>query len=501
MQVRVIIQPPVPDVPVVAPPQGGCENMTGRGRTMPSPVPWAATPQAQIMKAVSFVEEVPVQPGAAKMNNVLPQQQTTFNPFVPMSAVPLLMGAAGAGNSRTLGKLPRPRQWDPSDLGSMPAPRIWFCQVQDFCVLMEWNLPAIFGHFLTGEAVNWWFHISQSATGPMSIEDVYTRFMSMYTFTFQSEATMARHRLMNGEITLKLYGYVFHAFEMAFRACVREVGDMSSSEKIVWWLKGLPPSLAKPCAIQPTSNLEWTDLELLIKFTKGETIRLNVGNNLNPHAPNVNFFEATKANKKANKAASDPAAQPWVKTFTGFNSKLPVPPAAEAPWQGGHKQGGRGPSNAGRGSGPSTSGRGGGRGRGKQPYSGADGGGRGPKKAKMNHPAVNNVHAGEADDGAQEPMHGPWDDGPYLASIYQKEVEGYWHGINTTMLLPAQLRMRLDNWCPKCHRPGHVDVGPKGRAVCQQAKAAGSNDWPEGHYKEVGPSARAQAAVKRFLQK
>ena len=41
------------------------------------------------------------------------------------------------------------------------------------------------------------------------------------------------------------------------------------------------------------------------------------------------------------------------------------------------------------------------------------------------------------------------------------------------------MKMRLDNWCPRCHRKGHQDFNSKGVMMCRGLEAA-PGSWPDG---------------------
>ena len=41
------------------------------------------------------------------------------------------------------------------------------------------------------------------------------------------------------------------------------------------------------------------------------------------------------------------------------------------------------------------------------------------------------------------------------------------------------IKMRLDNWCPRCHKKGHQDFHSKGVLTCRGQEAA-PGSWPDG---------------------
>ena len=67
------------------------------------------------------------------------------------------------------------------------------------------------------------------------------------------------------------------------------------------------------------------------------------------------------------------------------------------------------------------------------------------------------------------------------------------------------IKMRLDDWCPRCHRHGHQDHNSKGRLTCKGDEAK-PNSWPDGLFvRNVKgsapgfPTAQAQVISKMWL--
>ena len=173
-------------------------------------------------------------------------------------------------------RLPKPISWDPSKLSSLPKPSTWWEQMVDYCTAMHWSIPTHLQWFLESDSLDWFHHLRSDCTArgePLTADKLRTDFMHQYAKTLHSDEVEARKTLFNGDITLGKCGS-FQAYELSFAAIRRDLPNMHQTDLVYWFLFGLSPALRTTCAVQPITNLDWTDLSSLMIYAKGEAIRM-----------------------------------------------------------------------------------------------------------------------------------------------------------------------------------------------------------------------------------
>jgi hypothetical protein len=201
---------------------------------------------------------------------------------------------------------------------------------EGYCGLYAFDPLASLFHFLTGDALSWWYHLSQHAQNvgiPLVWATVRTEFMRTYSpADRRTPAQQARQVLITKQCTMAQHASVSQ-YENAFRVLIRECPDMSVADQIVWFISGLSDHYRRQCATQ-MDGTDWPDLATLVAFALGVEAREYAVSTFSKPAKRLAAFSSAAV------APQDPIATPKRRRLDGppgQSAKLAGAPLAELP--------------------------------------------------------------------------------------------------------------------------------------------------------------------------
>lgn len=391
----------------------------------------------------------------------LPFTPVSTNPAVPVVAFKFCSTApVGVGKTKANSKaLPQPALWEPSKLASLPSPRIWFELMNDYVVVNNLHLPSHFKHFLSGQALLWYDDLSeQYNVKKISLDTDMIRgaFLTYYKTSLKDDDVVARDILYSGTVSMSKYPN-FNDYELHFKTTVRKALMIAMKDQVYWFLKGLTPALHILARVQPITHIEWVTVDDLISFVKGHLLRVAD----NTAEPVFNFITSNSSSVPA-PLAIQPLASPKFKKTSRQQSQQ----AADC-LQGRDK--------------------------------------------RQRFPATT-IPAGQPTIPARplpgSPDHISVKEGKERLSHICQDFDSsypYWLSEGKKMYGDFCIKMRLDNWCPRCHRKGHQDFNKHHVLTCKGQEAR-PGFWPDGLFvkgakngAEGFPTNAAQVISKMWL--
>lgn len=156
-------------------------------------------------------------------------------------------------------------------MSSLPKPKAWLIQVQDYCTALQWVMSEKFQFFLDGDAIEWHQALRLEYTRHQALPDtskLQFEFLKQFTKTLFTDEYEARRRLHGNEVNMQKY-QTYHAYELAIKAIRRDAPGMHQIDLITWFIAGLTPSLQK----FTITKAPWTDLDKLMDHAKSEVMR------------------------------------------------------------------------------------------------------------------------------------------------------------------------------------------------------------------------------------
>jgi hypothetical protein len=378
-------------------------------------------------------------------------------------------------------KMVRIPSWNIAKLSSLPKPKVWLQLVDDYMKVNNADYANHFHFLLEGDVLEWYYLLKStrlSTNLPFDRDYIHTEFLARFTTTLLSESTQALQQLMNGDISLANCKN-FHEYELSFNSCVREAGEVPVASKVMYFLRGLTPTLKAKCSLHPTTKKECASLEELIIHAKGtytEMTMFPTGNG----DPDINYFVGDGSNGPA-KRPKHPfpkhPKQPLTdfdrgRTESGWAAALKRPKRGDGHGPG---RGGRGtehlPPRQHQGSG-SGSGSGGGGGGNWQPAGGNRGGrydrgrGRGRQGAGRQQQGPN-VMAFSAQEPPDEIITRRAQVCSTLCTMNNDDCMWYNGGREPVIMDPCVvMRYRYEGWCAHCKQKGHCDKTGRGGRGC-----------------------------------
>jgi hypothetical protein len=151
------------------------------------------------------------------------------------------------------------------------AGMVWMSAYEGYCQLYGFNALTSLFHFLTADALTWWYHLAthaQTVNVPLTWPFVRTEFLRTYSpADRRTPAAQARQTFLSHGCTMNQHATVSQ-YENAFRVLVRECPDMSGPDQIAWFLAGLTPAYRRMCATRQDGT-DWPDLPTLVTFALG----------------------------------------------------------------------------------------------------------------------------------------------------------------------------------------------------------------------------------------
>ena len=353
----------------------------------------------------------------------------------------------GGMNNKSLSSLPKPILWNPKS-GCDSLAKKWLKSLIDYCDLLNWPLPTIFGHFMEGTAVEWWTPLVKRCDidlVSLNVDLISKKILAQYATGLISGKNLARMKLFNNQVSMATHPDYLQ-FELAFQACMLDCEDLSMSDQIMWFCKGLTPALHIVVGMQPITNKEWEHITPLMEFTRGHVARTKTFSSPSSLTPALNFHRAD--------TSPAPSSQPFEKaSWTKVAGKDRRPVQEQ---QGNKKKQAVNKPGAGE-----SSGKGGGAGDQSEAQFLANG--------ALNPKWVSDTQVNDR-----------------LSKICQEYSEdmGYRHASSIPRAKITVIRMRADGACPRCHVWGHVDVDVKGKTICTAPSIVA--DWPLGGYTRNG---------------
>ncbi|GLC58062.1 hypothetical protein PLESTB_001314300 [Pleodorina starrii] len=140
--------------------------------------------------------------------------------------------------------------------------------------LMQMDPLEHFVYFVTGKAQEWAtdkFNMHKSGVKPLTRESLRTEFLLSYGDAQRNTGMAARDRLHAQEHSMQSDESV-PQYTQRFHEIIREAKDMSTSDKISWYIKGLVPALRGRCATDDEGK-DWQDLDKLTLYAVGQEVR------------------------------------------------------------------------------------------------------------------------------------------------------------------------------------------------------------------------------------
>jgi hypothetical protein len=215
---------------------------------------------------------------------------------------------------------------------------VWLASFEGYCGFCGWNPAAALTAFLNGKAMEWWYSLQAATppTQPLAWATVKAEFLSYFDPQRRTLQSEARAQLMTHQCTMVQFPSV-KQYEQEFRKLCREVGGMSASEQIAWFIHGCTPEMKRQCATQPDGT-EWRNFDALVQFAIGVETRNEVADAHSTPAP---------AKRPRLAAASVPSSVP-AKQGKGGRSSSTKPKGRPSRPQGTQKKATRGTDIPGR---------------------------------------------------------------------------------------------------------------------------------------------------------
>lgn len=182
------------------------------------------------------------------------------------------------GTSKANAKaLPQPPFWDSDKLSTLPSPKIWFKMMNDYVEVNNLSLINHFSHFLSGKALLWFDElVAEFKKKRMMLTTLIIKneFLSFYKTSLKDDEVVARDFLHSGAVSMSKHPK-FNDFVVVFKTTVRKADSIGMQDQIYWFLKGLTPDLHTMSRVQPSTHLEWSNIDELITFVRGNLLRIN----------------------------------------------------------------------------------------------------------------------------------------------------------------------------------------------------------------------------------
>jgi len=313
--------------PAAQPDQAAQPDLVARTHNAPH-LPYSAWPPAPLPR--------PAQPSQAlAVYAAQPVAQTTVPIFSPLSDNSAVFNPLSVGSMPNVRHVPAPLPWDPENT-KLPPAKQWLESFAEFCSLQSWDMPRMMLYFTAHSAKVWYTQILAFCSDnviTMTIPYLTAQFLKQYNTSLYSEPEMARHHLFNNQVRLTNVLHI-DAYILKFRTVMREARDISSTDQIMWFLRGLPTDVHRAVAMQPLSNASWPDVDSLILFTQGHLRRAA----FDPNLPSIAYAQVEDPSVKR-PASSPPTPQPnQKKGKPSYPAKsTPTPSSTRPTTQSAHK--------------------------------------------------------------------------------------------------------------------------------------------------------------------
>ena len=101
---------------------------------------------------------------------------------------------------------------------------------------------------------------------------VQEQFLQHCNISLQTDSVIARGKLFDNAISM-FHFPIYYTYEMAFTAIVHDCKDLSESDQLAWFFKGMTRDWHIAMCRQSLSNLPWPSLVSCMGYTRGHILR------------------------------------------------------------------------------------------------------------------------------------------------------------------------------------------------------------------------------------
>nr|AAO73553.1 putative gag protein [Chlamydomonas reinhardtii] len=206
-------------------------------------------------------------------------------------------GQARSTEKRPGYRVPMPKSFSGKVTGDASV-ETWFDRVQRYCKRMKMNLLEAFWDFLIDKAAEWGqFHLKrhEDGTAPLTEASLRALFIKQFGDPNRNPSMQARDKLIRKEHEWQPQVDDWRTYTQRFLNLCRDIFDLTESEKILYYLSGLPSSLRSACAVD-AQHKDWESYAALEDYVYGEVKIWKERQSRNKRGPELNLIDTSHRN-------------------------------------------------------------------------------------------------------------------------------------------------------------------------------------------------------------